>query len=346
MESPFFKKAILGLMLAAGLWLGIRYALPLLLPFVLGGLLALAAEPAVAFGVERLKLKRPLAAGLGVTLTLAICALAVWVAAAATVRELGQLAKDLPDLQDGTDQLRQWLSSAASKAPQPLRAGAKQLVVSLFDESTPLMRQVSDRLPSLVGGFVSRIGSLALAVGTGLLAAFLISARLPALRDRLTQAMPDRWRSQYLPTLKRLRSSLWGWLKAQLKLSSVTWGILTLGFWILGIPRFPLWAVLIALVDAIPILGTGTVLVPWSVVSFLREDTLLGVGLLCTYGAAAVTRTVLEPKLVGKHLGLDPLTTLLALYTGFRLWGFGGLLFTPILASAAKSLLKENTADS
>ena len=58
MESPFFKKAILGLMLAAGLWLGVRYALPLLLPFVLGGLLALAAEPAVAFAVERLKLKR------------------------------------------------------------------------------------------------------------------------------------------------------------------------------------------------------------------------------------------------------------------------------------------------
>ena len=94
-----------------------------------------------------------------------------------------------------------------------------------------------------------------------------------------------------------------------------------------------------AVVDAIPILGTGTVLVPWALVSLLQKESLKAIGLLCTYGAAAITRTVLEPKLVGRHLGLDPLTTLIALYAGYRFWGVLGLLLTPILASAAKSLL-------
>lgn len=343
MEPNLWKKAVFLLILAAAALLGIRYVLPVLLPFVLGGLLALAAEPAVRFGVRRLKLKRPLATALGVTLTLSVCVLAVWLVAAAAVRELGQLAKDVPDLEAGTAQLRQWLTLTAEKAPRPIRTGAQQLVVSLFENSTPLLQQVSHKLPSLLGGFVSRIGSSALAIGTGLLAAFLISARLPTLRSRITRLLPEQWRSKYLPALRRLRSSLWGWLKAQLTLSSVTWGIVTLGFWILRIPRFPLWAALVALVDAIPILGTGTVLVPWALIAFFRSDTLLGVGLLCIYGAAAVTRTVLEPKLVGKQLGLDPLTTLLALYTGFRLWGFGGLLLTPILASAAKSLLQQTS---
>lgn len=343
MELSFLKKVLLGLALLAIGWLGIRYLLPVLLPFVLGGLLALAAEPAVGFGIRKLKLPRPWAAGIGVTLTLLFCAVGVWLVAAAALREVGRLAAVLPDPDSSTAMLKSWLMTTADKTPQAIRTGAKELVTSLFDDSTPLLRQVSEQLPSLVGGFVSRIGSSALAMGTGLLAAFLISARLPILRSRLRQAMPQRWHSEYLPALRRLRGSLWGWLKAQLKLCAVTWGIVTVGFGLLRIPRFPLWAALVALVDAIPILGTGTVLVPWALIAFLRSDTLLGTGLLCTYGAAAITRTVLEPKLVGKQLGLDPLTTLVALYTGFRLWGIGGLLLTPILASAVKSLLQSNS---
>ena len=74
-------------------------------------------------------------------------------------------------------------------------------------------------------------------------------------------------------------------------------------------------------------------------ICFLRQESLRAIGLLCIYAAAALTRTVLEPKLVGRQLGLDPLATLVALYVGFRFWGVPGLLLTPILASAGKSLL-------
>ena len=99
----------------------------------------------------------------------------------------------------------------------------------------------------------------------------------------------------------------------------------------------------LALVDAIPILGTGTVLLPWSLICFWEGNTTRGVGLLLLYAVAAATRTVLEPKLVGKHLDLDPLATLVALYAGFRLWGIPGLLLAPIFASAVKSLLSPDT---
>jgi predicted PurR-regulated permease PerM len=95
----------------------------------------------------------------------------------------------------------------------------------------------------------------------------------------------------------------------------------------------------VAVLDAVPILGTGTVLVPWSLVCFLQHEQLRAIGLLSVYAAAAITRTVLEPKFVGQQLGLDPLATLIALYVGFCFWGIPGLLFTPILASACKSFL-------
>ena len=100
-------------------------------------------------------------------------------------------------------------------------------------------------------------------------------------------------------------------------------------------------ALLVALVDAVPVLGTGTVLVPWGAVLMLQGQTLKGLGLLGIWVAAVLTRTVLEPRLVGKHLGLDPLLTLLFLYVGYRFWGILGMIFAPMLAAAGKSILAE-----
>ena len=119
----------------------------------------------------------------------------------------------------------------------------------------------------------------------------------------------------------------------------IVWGIVSLGLFLLGVPRAVFWAALVAAVDAVPMLGTGLVLGPWAAVSFLQGDNLRGAGLLGIYGVAAMTRTVLEPRLVGRQLGLDPLVTLAALYLGFRLWGLPGLLLAPVVAAAGKSLL-------
>lgn len=339
--SSWKKPLLVAALLAAG-WLAARYVLPVLLPFLLGALLALAAEPAVSFGVKKLRLPRAIAVGAGVTVTLALLAGLLSLVAAVAVRELGHLAGTLPDLESGAQVLEDWLLSVADRAPDGVRSLAQRSVLEFFDDGTTLMRQVSERLPGMLTTVVSGVGSSVLGVGTGILAAFLISARLPGLREKAVRALPPGWTEKYLPVLKKLRGSLWGWIKAQGKLALVTWAIVSVGFFVLRIPYGPLWAFLVALVDAVPILGTGTVLVPWSIVSLLQGNTLEAVGLLCTYAAAAITRTVLEPRLVGRHLGLDPLATLLALYAGFRLWGIPGLLLTPILASAAKSITVKN----
>lgn len=339
MDPAFIKKILIGIIVALGLWLGARYVLPVVLPFLLGGLLALAAEPAVSFGVRKFRLNRKLAAILGVSLTILLSAGLIWLAAATAVRELGQLASDLPDLQEGKTALRGFLTDLADRVPDSIRAPAHQVVDSLFEERKPLARQLSDKLPGLVGSFVSSMGSGLLGIGTGLLSAFLISVRLPVLRQKAENLLPPQWQQRFTPALRRVRGSLGGWLKAQLKLCGVTWAVVSVGFLLLRIPNALLWAALVAAVDAVPILGTGTVLAPWSILCFVRRETFRGVGLLCLWAASVVTRTVLEPRLMGKHLGIDPLTTLLALYTGFRLWGVAGLLLTPVLVSAVKSLM-------
>ena len=111
---------------------------------------------------------------------------------------------------------------------------------------------------------------------------------------------------------------------------------------LLRIPYGLLWAVLTALVDAFPILGTGAVLVPWSLVSLAQGNVAQGIGIAGIYAVVAVTRSVLEPRLVGRQLGLDPLITLFALYAGYRLWGLAGMLLAPMAAAMAAQLLPRN----
>lgn len=339
MQSASVKKAVYILLILAALWLGIRYVLPVMLPFLMGTLLALAAEPAVSFGVRRLHLPRPLAAGLGVTFSMVLLAGILTVAGAAAVRQLGVLAGKLPDLTAQAQNLQDWMISAADNAPEGIRTLAQRTVLEVFDGSTAMMKQVVAKVPSILTSVVSGVGSSVLGVGTGILAAFFISARLPHLRESIRQRLPKSWYEKYLPSIRRVRHNLGGWIKAQGKLALVTWGIVTVGFWVLGISYAPGLAALVALVDAIPVLGTGTVLIPWSAVCLLQGNTIRCVGLLCVYAAAAITRTVLEPRMVGKQLGLDPLMTLVALYIGYRLCGIPGLLLAPILASATKSMV-------
>ena len=141
-----------------------------------------------------------------------------------------------------------------------------------------------------------------------------------------------------------MRTAVGGWLKAQIKLSAVTWLILTTGFFLLRVSYAPLWAAMVSLVDAFPILGTGTVLLPWALISFVQDNAARGMGLLGIYAVVSVTRSVLEPKLVGKQLGLDPLVTLAALYAGYRLWGLGGMILAPLLAVTVRNLIPGSEA--
>lgn len=320
-----------------GIWLFLKYLFPIFLPFFLGFLLALAAEPTVRFAT-RLKLPRWAATGVGVSLTLVLLTGLVGLLGATAVKELGVLAGRLPDLQDTAtqtaDKLRFFLENAADKAPDGVRPLVDRSVDRLMDSGSALMEQATVRLPGAISGFLSRVPDGALSLGTGILSGFMLSARLPKLKMQVRDRLPETWKTKLFPALKRSKNALLGWLKAQAKLAAVTFCIITAGLLLLRIPLAPLWAAGIALVDAVPLLGTGTVMVPWAVISLIQGRQLRAIGLLCIFGAALLTRTTLEPRLVGRHLGLDPLVTLVFLYLGYRFWGILGMLLAPMLVAA------------
>lgn len=326
------------------LWLGFRYLFPIFLPFLLGGALAAGAEPLVKFLHFRLRLPRWLATGICISLGLVFLAGFVVMLAALVVRELSALSGSIPALtstaQTGLALLEDWLLGLADRAPDGLRPGLIQGVREIFSGGSALLERVTGWALGLASGFLGIIPQGLLGLGTTVLSAYMISVKFPVLREKLRNLSA---RQSVMPALSGLKDAVLGWLKAQCKLSGLTFCVAAAGFVLLGIPRWFLWAAVTAVVDAVPLLGTGTVLLPWSLVCLLQGNRIRALGLLATYLAALLLRTVLEPRLVGRQLGLDPLVTLLALYAGYRLWGVGGMILSPLLAVTATQLaqLKE-----
>lgn len=344
MSSPIFKKLAVFLLATLLIWLLARYLLPIAMPFLLAALLALSAEPLVRFFHSKAHLSRSAATGIGVSMTLGILALIAMVLGALLLRQLQSLVGVVPDLEgtalDGLSSLQSWLLGVAEGAPAAIRPIATRSVEALFTDGSAMVDRVSSWILGLASGAVSKLPDSALGIGTWLLAGFMISAKLPQIHAWLTLQLPQSWHQQVKPTLHRLKKAVFGWLTAQLKLISVTFLVLAAGFYLLHFSHWIVWAAAISLVDALPILGTGMVLIPWSIVCLIQGDTVRAIGLLGVFAAATLLRSILEPKLVGKQLGLDPLLTLAAMYTGYRLWGFGGLIFAPLLTVTAMQVLQ------
>lgn len=342
MSSENFRKILRGAALCLTLWVILRYLLPVAIPFLIGGIIALLAEPGVRLLQKRMKWRRLPAVGLCVSLTLLLLTGLLSVLVAAAVRELGAAAKLAPAVGQTVGQglvvLEDWLVSLADRAPDNLRPVLIQTVLNTFQNGTTLVNQVTQRIPGAVANLIGWLSRGALTVGTGVLAGFLISARLPKIRQWIKTRLPENWNNKILPAAKRLKKTFGGWIRAQLKLIAITWAVVSIGFLLFGVPYAPLWAALVALVDAVPVLGVGTVLVPWSVVCFLQGNLWQGAGLLATFGCAWLIRSVLEPRLVGKSLGLDPLLSLAAFYIGFKLWGIAGMILAPVAAAMLKNL--------
>lgn len=339
----FPRKDILTLLAGSVLlWLAVRFLLPLIRPFLLGLALALAAEPMVRFLENRLRLSRQTAAGLGVSMAFCFLALLVTVLCAAAVRQLRSLAGILPGLEEaartGLDLVQTNLLALTARAPRNLRPVLTEHLRLLFSDGSTLLGKITAWLLGLAGGILGRLPDSALGFGTGILSAFLLSARLPKIRRWLLGKIPRDTLVALQNRLKRLRRMLRSWLTAQLKLMSVTYCIIAGGLTLLRIPRSLLWAFVIALVDALPVFGTGTVLIPWALVCFLQGNRVLALGIAGTYATAALTRSILEPKLLGQHLGLDPLAALAALYIGCRLWGIAGMIAAPMITVALLQL--------
>lgn len=333
-RQKFLRAAAITVLGAAALWVTVAYCLPVLLPFLIALLVARLAQPLAIRLETRLRFPTWAATFLCVSGVFALLAAVVWLLVRTVLVQLGTLAQELPgvltSLGEPLSRLEQWLLQLCSRAPGKLGPALQEWVQSLLQKGSMLGERLSGMALRFMGGMVTGIPDVILFAVTAILSSFMLCARLPELRKWLKNKLPSHTQKQLADFARQLRGVLGGWLKAQLKLTGVTFGIVSIGLLILRVRYAFLLGGVIALIDALPVLGSGTILLPWGAVVLMQGDTRMGIGLVLLYAAAALTRTALEPRLLGRQLGLPPLLTLIALYSGFRLCGVAGMLLFPI----------------
>ena len=191
---------------------------------------------------------------------------------------------------------------------------------------------------------VLRIATLAVAsvllfIAVTVIAGFYFCGDRRRIEQSLLSVLPASWRERIPPWRDRARQASFRYLRAYMLLLLLTFLELFVGLGLLRVDYAFLLAAVIAVVDLLPVLGVGTVLIPWAVGDLFNRRFSLGVGLLILYLAVSVLHQILEPKLVGKSLGLHPLLTLAAGYIGFRSFGILGMAAAPFAALLCKCFL-------
>ena len=318
---------LLGLCLV--IFLGPRL-LHFFMPFVVGWILALLANPLVRFLERRVKLVRRHGSMLIIIAALAIVIGLFYGAGLLVYREMGSFLADAPEI----------YLSVIAEIENALQNGRK--LAEYFPQNLqPPLLAFSDNLDGLFGKLVSRaaeptvqiaghvsksIPNLLVNMVIIILSSYLFLADRESIMRWLKEHLPA-FVFRYIEYMKRdAKGLIGGYFLAQFRIMCVVALILAAGFLVLGVRYGVLLAFLTAILDFLPIFGTGTVLFPWAVVKLFAGEYAYATGLILLYILTQVVRQIIQPKIVGESMGLPPLMTLFLLYLGFKLRGLTGMI--------------------
>lgn len=336
------NKAIRVLLIVGAVYVAGRFFLLPLLPFGAALLLAVLLEPAVLWCRRRLGFQRKFAAAALASLLLLVLFCGLFFFAGKLIEEGRGMMENLPrwmeNLPDAMAAVEQRYEGFYRSCPAQLRLWLDNTVQVMTQEGLSLLGELSSAALGRISGWMGQIPRFLLFLFTTLLAVYLTTITYPEIISFLRRQIPQRLRGRWGGVADCLRSTFWKWLKAEGVLCLVTFGLLLLGFWYLKLEYALLMAVIIALVDALPVLGAGLFLVPWALGHLLLGSIPRGVALLALYAVVLLARSILEPRLMAAQVGLPPLSALLAMYLGYSFFGVGGMLLLPVVLLFLKQL--------
>lgn len=321
-----------------------RYALPLILPFLLAYVISCFVRPIANKFATRTRLPRGLCAVLLLLLVFGFGGWGIWAGSVRLVAELGNLVERLLSdggIFDAMDSLTLWVENIGARFGL-LSAGegnAQAFYDAIMQMIGNILSSVAARLPELAASLFSALPSVLFFLVVSVVACFYFCTDGVQITHRLVTFLPQKWR-QKLPQIgNAMRDIFRKYIKAYGILLALTFALLLVGFWTLRIEYAFLLAFLISLADLLPVIGVGTVLIPWGILMLLQKNFYVGFGLLILCLIISLVRQVAEPKVLGKSLGLHPLLTLFVTYVGFSLFGIVGMILAPVVALLGKRVL-------
>ena len=318
--------------LALAFW---KYLLPILMPFVIGFVIA----SIVQFPLRRLPLRgqrMPQYAAIG--LCILFYALLIWLTvifSSKVIAEIINFANAIPDLVyeylypviwDIGDWMQQILEPIDMTLAQLVNEVGKTAASTLAKYATEFSGWA---VKALASGVLSIPGAL-LSIVITVVASFYIAVDYQTVLDFLKRLIPAAHRDSVVDVVSYARTAVLVYIKSYSIMFCVTFAALWLGFAILGIPYKLGLAFGIAFFDLLPILGVGGILLPWGAVALLMGRFTIGIGVIALYVVICALRHIIEPKFVGSQIGLHPLATLVAMVVGLKLAGLAGMLLLPI----------------
>ncbi|MDY2629396.1 MAG: sporulation integral membrane protein YtvI [Lachnospiraceae bacterium] len=300
------------------------------LPFVIGLVIALVAAPLVRFLERRVKLMRRFTSMAIIVGALALIVLLLWLILSNLIREGYRFLQDAPAL---LDSMGEELQHTIIKLQQILKVLPDDVQQSIFSGMDNLGKVISDSISSMSAPAMEVVGSVARSIPdilvdtvVILMSAYFFLADYDKLLETAKKIMPDMF-VRAMAFLKKTSGEIVGsYFLAQFRIMFVIAVVLAVGLTIAGVSYSGLVAVLIAILDFLPIFGTGTVLIPWALIKLLNGSYSAAVFLLVLYGLTQLIRQLIQPKLIGDTMGMNPLLTLLFLYVGYQLGGFTGMI--------------------
>ncbi len=327
------------LLIAAGVYLFFHYLFGALLPFLIAYIIAFCLQPLVRAMEKHAGISRKATVLFAVVLIVAFLVLACVLAVRRITGELGSLADALGRFLDRLRQDPAYADEIADRIAARIpfvdaSEGIRSFLADLDHRLTDLLGVLAERLSGSVlpflAGLAAFLPNALLSVLVVLLSAYYFAIDFRRLHASLLAMLPDRV-AKHLLKCKRVVLEVGGsFFRAYGLILLVTFSELFAALLLLGYRYAFLIALATALIDILPVLGTGTVLLPWAIFLLCTGHVGDGIGLLVVYVVMTVVRQVIEPRIVGKYIGLPPLASLASMYLGLQLLGFWGLFLFPL----------------
>ena len=333
-KIAYYTIAILGAMLLS--YIFIRYVFLLILPFLIAAAIVFSIERPAVWLRDKLhmsvRLSRLCMTLLATLAFFGLVGLGVWWIAA----ELWEFISG-----EGGVRIEAAIEELTSSGGIFGALGDK-----VGDAVYSLAISLIENLGSFLSSFLGAVPRAILFLVITVISSVYFALDLDVIRGFLARVLPNS-ATRVLGRLKKgFFSALVGYIRSYSLLMLFTFGVLLLGFFILGVEHFVLFAFVISLLDALPVIGVGTALIPWGVYLVITKNAPLGIALLILYLTHTVLRQLVEPRIVGKNLGVHPIITLVVLYIGYSLFGFFGILLVPVFTVLLEVILgKDNSAE-
>ena len=348
-----YLKVILNLFTALAVVLLCIFLLPrciwFFMPFILGWLIALIASPVVHFFEEKLKVKRKAMTAVVIVAVLAVVVLLVYLLGAKLIKEGVNFVNELPNIWNSIlaelNKVGANLQGVYNRMPADTQATIDDILVELGNYADGVMSRIE--LPSFeaVGNVAKQIPDIFLGVVMCLLSAYFFVADKGYMSAVAEKYLPASVRYHFNLIRRSFRNAVGGYFRAQFKIECWVYILLVIGLMILGVDYAFLVAFGIAILDFLPVFGTGTVMIPWALIELLSNNYRMMFGLLAIWLIAQLVRQVIQPKIVGDSIGMDAIPTLFLLYIGYRVAGVLGMILAVPIGIIVVNLYEEGAFD-